>query len=71
MSQNFPDYKAARDYAEDKVRTVRQAYGIAKAEGPLQSGFNVFMLPSPKNRFGFELRCEALEPEHYPPKRGA
>lgn len=67
MSQNFYTYEEAKTYAVKQVREIRVAYGIEKALGPLQKGYNVIMLPRPENRCGHELRCEALEPEHYPP----
>lgn len=65
MSESFKEYKAAKDFAIGKVREMRIAYGIEKNK--LFNTWSVFMLPKKENRYGFELRCEALEPEDYKP----
>lgn len=62
VSKTFPDYHDARAYAEQQTRELRQAHGIEKM--PDTRGgecFSVKMLPNPENRFGWELRCEAVE----------
>jgi hypothetical protein len=63
----FPTWNEARDHAEAKVRRLGIAHGIEKPTR-FEKGWRVFMLPRPENRQGHELRCEALEPEHYPRK---
>jgi hypothetical protein len=65
----FDTWEEARRYAEEQVCTYRVAHGIEKMNGTRkgQVVFSVKMLPLPKNRQGWELRCEALEPEEFLP----
>ena len=55
----FPDYHDAYDAAVDDARRYKCDIGIEKLNGE----FRVFMLPKPKNRCGFELRCEVVTPD--------
>ncbi len=60
MSSEFKTWREARDYAEAQARAIGVAYGIEKPTA--YSGWTVKMLPRPENRYGWELRCEAVEP---------
>ena len=55
----FKDYHDAYDAAVEDARRSKCDIGIEKMNGE----FRVFFLPNPKNRFGFELRCEVITPE--------
>jgi hypothetical protein len=56
----FRTWHEARAYAEEKASEYGVAYGIEK---PTQfAGWTVKMLPRKENRYGWELRCEAVEP---------
>jgi hypothetical protein len=64
----FKDWHEAHAYAEAQVRTIGIAHGIEKMPDHFSRTkgavvFSVKMLPLKKNRQGWELRCEAIEPE--------
>ena len=62
----FKTYEEAKKFAVAQVREFRSAHGIEKPTA--YQGWTVKGLPMKKNRFGFESRIEALEPEDYPPQ---
>jgi hypothetical protein len=68
MSESFDNYPEARAAAIAKVRRFRSPVGIERTKPFGRTAFSVFFLPKKEHRFGFELRCEALEPEAYPPR---
>ena len=62
----FKTYEEAKKFAVAQVRELRIAHGIEKPTA--DQGYSVKMLPRPrKDRFGYESRLEAFEPEDYPP----
>lgn len=62
MSERFTSYDDAYDAARVKADQAGRAYGILRQREFGRDGFNVFCLPRPGNRFGFELRAEVVEP---------
>lgn len=60
------DYDEVRDFAQKRANKTGLSQGIEKissyAGGP-RDAFKAFFLPSASKRFGYELRCEAVEPE--------
>jgi hypothetical protein len=59
----FTDYASAHTRALADARKYQQAMGIEKTTEYGKPGFRVAMIPNnPKNRFGWEFRCEAVEP---------
>ena len=60
MSKVFETWQEARDYAQGEADRMGLSFGIEKPT-PYQA-WSVKMLPRPENRFGWELRCEAVEP---------
>jgi hypothetical protein len=62
----FKTYEEAKKFAVAQVRELRIAHGIEKPTA--HQGYSVKMLPQPrKDRFGYDSRLEAFEPEDYPP----
>lgn len=65
MSREFATWREARDHAEAAVLATGIAHGIEKPTGlpkGLGQAWTVKMLPRRETRFGWELRCEAIEP---------
>lgn len=64
MSRFFLDYREAAAYARNEARRLNHSMGIEhwREYGVGPEGSRVFPLPGPKHRFGFEARCEAVEP---------
>ena len=61
MSKRFDTYEEAYYHASSRTRELKIAHGIERAIEFGRLGFNVSMLPQPGNRYGWELRCEAVE----------
>lgn len=62
MATRFKTYDEARAWAEQQTFELSQAHGIEKQPGYHgETEWSVFMLPKPENRYGYELRCEAVE----------
>lgn len=59
----FKTYEEAKTFALEQAMKLDIAHGIEKPTA--YSGWTVKMLPLPQNRFGFELRCEAVEPPSF------
>lgn len=59
----FQTWHEARAYAEAQARKVGVAYGIEKPTR--YQKWTVKMLPQKQNRYGWELRCEVVEPGVY------
>lgn len=63
---DFDDYQEAYAHAINRANKYRQAYGIEKTPSlsrPYQSKFRIAMIPNdPAKRFGWEYRCQAVEP---------
>ena len=69
MAHTFTDYNAARDYAEANASRLQVAHGIEYSK--LDKLWVVRVIPRPENRYGCDLRCEAVEPEvNYVPESG-
>jgi len=64
--REFKTWAEARAFAEATANKTGVACGIEKPT-PLQ-GWTVSFLPRPENRYGWETRCEAVEPVA-PPKK--
>lgn len=62
MSVPFPTWKEAYEYARRQANKLQIAHGIEKPT-PFEHAWTVKMLPRPENRYGWELRCEAVEPD--------
>lgn len=58
----FTDYKEARTAAIKLARLLGRETGILRQKEFGKDGFNVYHLPKPENRYGFELRCEVVRP---------
>jgi hypothetical protein len=59
----FDDFQEAYAHAINRANRYRQAYGIEKGTPPLQKKFRIAMIPNdPSKRFGWEYRCQAVEP---------
>jgi hypothetical protein len=64
MSKEFQSWGQAHAYAEWLATETRFACGI---EPPTQRrSWTVKMLPRSEHRFGWELRCEVVEPKPRP-----
>jgi hypothetical protein len=61
MSWTFPTYEDAYDFAQAEGQKSGLAYGIEKP-GTYEKSWRVIGLPDKRNRQGYELRCEAVEP---------
>lgn len=61
MSKRFDTYEEAYYHASNRTKELGVAHGIERAKEYRIDGFNVHMLPKPENRYGWELRCEAVE----------
>ncbi len=62
MSTRFTDWKAAHTAAVLLARQLGREIGILRQKEFGKDGYNVYHLPKPENRFGFELRCEVVKP---------
>lgn len=62
MSTRFDTYEEAYYFASTRANASRLSQGIARAVEFGKVGYNVSFLPKPGKRFGWELRCEAVEP---------
>ncbi len=60
--QSFRDWKEAHSAAVELARKLNRDVGILKAKEYSSTVFQVFSLPKPENRYGFELRCEVVHP---------
>lgn len=58
----FTDYKEAHAAAVLEARRSGKEVGLERFREYTTSGFRVFSLPKPENRYGFELRCEVVKP---------
>lgn len=61
MSTPFKTWREAHEYAQRRANKLRVSYGIEKPTA-FDPFWTVKMLPRPENRYGWELRCEAVEP---------
>lgn len=62
MSERHEDYKAAHTAAVKLARLLGREVGILRQKEFGRDGFNVYHLPKPENRYGFELRCQVVRP---------
>lgn len=67
MSAGFKTWAEARNFAQVQANKIGVSYGIEKpAEWKgipeHMKEWRVFMLPAPQFRFGFEARCEVVDP---------
>lgn len=62
MSQRYKEWKDARTAAVQLARQLGHDVGIERMKEFGRDGYNVFSLPKPQFRFGFELRCEVVTP---------
>ena len=62
MAKFFPVYADAFNAALDLANLLGRETGIEKFKEYGKPGFLVHTLPKPENRFGFELRCEVVQP---------
>lgn len=60
--QSFREWKDAHTAAVALARELRREVGLLKATEYGKPVFQVFNLPKPENRQGFELRCEVVRP---------
>jgi hypothetical protein len=59
----YADYKIAFNAAVDLANTQGKEVGLEKFKEYNKPGFRVFNLPKPQNRYGFELRCQVVQPK--------
>lgn len=52
-------YESCRSAAQRWANEMKRDFGIERD----YFGWRYFMLPQPKDRYGFELRCEVVRPE--------
>lgn len=62
MSTSHRTYENAHKVAVGLARLLKRETGILKAHEYGKTVFNVYQLPKPEHRFGFELRCEIVRP---------
>ena len=62
MQSFFKNYSEAHAAAVQLARTLNKEVGLEKFKEFNTSGFRIFRLPKPENRYGFELRCEVVKP---------
>lgn len=62
MSTRFYTYENAYNFASTRANASGLSQGIAVAVEYGKVGYNVSFLPRVGKRFGWELRCEAVEP---------
>jgi hypothetical protein len=55
-------YEEAHKAAVELARLLKRETGILKTKEYNRTVFNVYHLPKPENRYGFELRCEIVRP---------
>lgn len=60
MDSEFETWEEARAEAERRANLYQIAHGIEKPTA--YAKWTIKMLPRPENRYGWELRCEAVEP---------
>lgn len=58
----FETYREAHRAAVLLARQLKREVGILRQLEFGKVGFNVYHLPKPQNRQGFELRCEVVSP---------
>ena len=63
MSERFTTWKEAHTRAVLLARQLGRETGILRTKEFNRDGFNVYHLPKPENRCGFELRCEVVRPD--------
>lgn len=66
MRNDFPTHEEARAFAQAQANAIGQSYGIEKTDVNLPGWgpWLVKMIPNNKSlRFGWEARCEAVDPE--------
>lgn len=63
MGERYEDYQSAFNAAVKLARTLGREVGILRTSEFGKDGYNVYHLPSPKNRSGFELRCQVVRPD--------
>lgn len=59
----YATWKAAHTAAVLLARQLKREVGILRQEEFGFDGYNLYSLPQPKNRYGFELRCEVVRPD--------
>ena len=59
----FKTWNEAHTHAQRKANTLGLSMGIEKTKEFGKLGFNVRIIPKPKNRYGKDYLCEAVEPE--------
>ena len=62
MAQSFTDYHAAHTAAVTLARELGREVGLLKAREYNREVYQVFTLPRPENRCGFELRAQVVRP---------
>lgn len=60
-SEERRSYEIVRAEAQARANETGADFGVEHNE--LMREWSFFMLPSPKNRYGFELGCEVVHPE--------
>lgn len=61
--QVFSDWKAAHTAAQADANRLGLSLGIEKAKEYGKTVFRVSILPKPENRYGWETRCEVVDPD--------
>lgn len=59
-SEERRSYKAVRAEAQTRANETGADYGVERND--LMHEWSFFMLPRPENRYGFERRCEVVQP---------
>jgi hypothetical protein len=59
---SFKDWKEAHTAAVLLARQLGKEVGILKAKEYSSTVYQVMSLPKRENRYGFELRCELVNP---------
>jgi hypothetical protein len=55
-------WEEAHEAALKLARLLNRETGILRQQEFGRDGYNVYSLPRPENRCGFELRCEIVRP---------
>lgn len=60
----YPDYHTAREHAQRDANEFGRPMGLERAREFNREMYRVKFVPvDPAKRFGWELRCEIVEPE--------
>jgi hypothetical protein len=63
--KTFTTYTEAQAWAQAEANRTGLSLGIEAPDGPLRREWLVRFLPGPGHRYGYDLACEAVEPERY------